>query len=93
MKHFALIVDLLGRAGLLKQALRFIERMPVTPDFVIWGALFCACRAHKNIKLAELASKKLLELEPKHPGSYVFLSNVYSAAGRWEDVERVRVLM
>lgn len=93
MKHYALIVDLLGRAGLLKQALRFIERMPVTPDFVIWGALFCACRAHKSIKLAELASKKLLELEPKHPGSYVFLSNVYAAAGRWEDVERVRVLM
>ncbi|KAJ9154001.1 hypothetical protein P3X46_027382 [Hevea brasiliensis] len=93
MKHYALIVDLLGRAGWLNQALRFIESMPITPDFVIWGALFCACRAHKNIKLAELASQKLLELEPKHPGSYVFLSNVYAAVGRWEDVERVRILM
>ncbi|KDP39353.1 hypothetical protein JCGZ_01110 [Jatropha curcas] len=93
MKHYALIVDLLGRAGRLNQALKFIERMPITPDFVIWGALFCTCRAHKNIKLAELAAQKLLELEPKHPGSYVFLSNVYAAVGRWEDAERVRSLM
>ncbi|PPR87556.1 hypothetical protein GOBAR_AA33130 [Gossypium barbadense] len=49
--------------------------------------------AHKNIKMAELVSEKLLQLEPKHPGSYVFLSNVYAAVGRWEDVERVRMLM
>ncbi|XP_038712630.1 pentatricopeptide repeat-containing protein At1g04840-like [Tripterygium wilfordii] len=93
MKHYTLMVDLLGRAGQLKEALSFIESMPVNPDFVVWGALFCACRAHKNIEMAELASKKLLELEPKHHGNYVFLSNVYAAVGRWEDVERVRTLM
>ncbi|KAL5848555.1 hypothetical protein ACOSQ4_006568 [Xanthoceras sorbifolium] len=93
MKHYTLIVDLLGRAGRLDEALIFIQRMPITPDFVIWGALFCACRAHKNIKMAELASQRLLELEPKHPGSYIFLSNIYAAAGRWDDVERVRTLM
>ncbi|XVF29110.1 hypothetical protein REPUB_Repub15cG0091600 [Reevesia pubescens] len=93
MKHYTLVVDLLGRAGQLDEAMKFIERMPISPDFVTWGALFCACRAHKNIKMAELVSQKLLELEPKHPGSYVFLSNVYAAVGRWEDVERVRMLM
>ncbi|GLU08695.1 hypothetical protein SLE2022_255920 [Rubroshorea leprosula] len=93
IKHYALIVDLLGRAGRLGQALNLIQRMPITTDFVIWGTLFSVCRAHKNIKMAELASEKLLELEPKHPGSYVFLSNVYAAVGRWEDVERVRSLM
>ena len=93
MKHYTLVVDLLGRAGQLDDAMKFIQRMPISPDFVTWGALFCACRAHKNIKMAELVSQKLLQLEPKHPGSYVFLSNVYAAVGRWEDVERVRMLM
>ncbi|TYG78134.1 hypothetical protein ES288_D02G033500v1 [Gossypium darwinii] len=91
MKHYTLVVDLLGRAGRLDEAMKFIQRMPISPDFVAWGALFCACRAHKNIKMAELVSEKLLQLEPKHPGSYVFLSNVYAAVGRWEDVERVRI--
>ncbi|XP_023513771.1 pentatricopeptide repeat-containing protein At1g04840 [Cucurbita pepo subsp. pepo] len=93
MKHYTLIVDMLGRAGRLDEALKFLRDMPINPDFVVWGALFCACRAHKNIKMAELASEKLLELEPKHPGSYVFLSNAYAAVGRWEDAERVRVSM
>ncbi|CAN0890295.1 Pentatricopeptide repeat-containing protein At1g04840 [Linum grandiflorum] len=93
MKHYSLVVDLLGRAGRLNEALNFIQKMPVNPDLVIWGALFCACRAHKNIELAELSARKLLELEPKHPGSYVFLSNAYAAVGRWEDAERVRTLM
>ncbi|KAF5736631.1 Tetratricopeptide repeat-like superfamily protein isoform 1 [Tripterygium wilfordii] len=93
MKHYTLMVDLLGRAGQLKEALGFIESMPIDPDFVVWGALFCAWRTHKNIEMAELASKKLLELEPKHRGNYVFLSNVYAAVGRWEAVESVRTLM
>ncbi|XXG45180.1 hypothetical protein AAC387_Pa02g0332 [Persea americana] len=93
VKHYACMVDLFGRAGRLEEALKFIESMPIEPDFVIWGALFCACRAHKNIEMAELASKRLLQLDPKHAGSYVFLSNIYAGAGRWEDVERVRHTM
>ncbi|GFY81629.1 magnesium transporter NIPA [Actinidia rufa] len=52
-KHYALIVDLLGRAGRLDEALSFIKSMPLDPDIVIWGALFCACRAHRNIEIAE----------------------------------------
>ncbi|GAA0139161.1 hypothetical protein LIER_35040 [Lithospermum erythrorhizon] len=93
MKHYAIIVDIYGRAGLLNEALNFIENMPQNPDPVVWGTLFSACRARKNIDIAKLASQKLLELEPKHPGSYVFLSNVYAGLGRWEDVEDLRTSM
>lgn len=93
LKHYTIIVDLYGRAGQLESALRFIESMPVSPDFTVWGALFCACRAHRDVKMAELVSQKLKELEQKHPGSYIFLSNVYACVGRWKDVERVRVQM
>ncbi|XP_071713375.1 pentatricopeptide repeat-containing protein At1g04840-like [Rutidosis leptorrhynchoides] len=93
MKHYAVMVDLYGRAGRLNAALRFIKNMSIDPDFVIWGTLFSACRAHKNVQMAEYVSEKLLELEPKHPGGYVFLSNVYAGVGRWQDVERVRTKM
>uniref|UniRef100_A0A5B7BVS9 DYW domain-containing protein n=1 Tax=Davidia involucrata TaxID=16924 RepID=A0A5B7BVS9_DAVIN len=40
--------------------------------------------------MAEFVSEKLQQLQPKHPGSYVFLSNIYAGVGRWEDVEKVR---
>lgn len=43
--------------------------------------------------MAEYASDMLLKHEPKHPGSYIFLSNMYAGAGRWDDVERLRVKM
>ncbi|XP_047323830.1 pentatricopeptide repeat-containing protein At1g04840 [Impatiens glandulifera] len=93
MKHYTLIVDILGRAGRLAEARSFINKMPMDPDFVIWGALFSACRAHKDVEMAELASKKLLQLQPDHPGVHVFLSNVYADVERWDDVERVRSSM
>ncbi|CAH9073744.1 unnamed protein product [Cuscuta europaea] len=93
MKHYAVIVDLFGRAGQLDEALRFIESMPMDPDHIVWGALFCACSFHKNIEMAQFATDKLLKLAPKHPGSYVFLSNVYAGAGRWSDVDRIRTVM
>lgn len=93
LKHYTCMVDLFGRAGQLEEAFNFIESMPVKTDFVVWGALFCACRTHRNIKMAELTSKKLLQLEPRHPGSYVFLSNIYAGVGRWQDVEKVRLSM
>ncbi|XP_039042485.1 pentatricopeptide repeat-containing protein At2g01510, mitochondrial-like [Hibiscus syriacus] len=36
-EHYACMIDLLGRAGQLNQALEFIERMPVKPDAGVWG--------------------------------------------------------
>jgi len=93
LKHYTSLVDLFGRAGRFDEALEILNSMPVEPDFVIWGALFNACQAHKNIQLAEYAAEKFVKLRPKYSGGYVFLANVYSKVGRWEDAERVRVHM
>uniref|UniRef100_A0A0A9AKK2 Pentatricopeptide repeat-containing protein n=1 Tax=Arundo donax TaxID=35708 RepID=A0A0A9AKK2_ARUDO len=35
MKHYGCVVDLLGRAGRLEKALRFIAEMPIEPDPVV----------------------------------------------------------
>lgn len=42
IEHYGCIVDLLGRAGLLDEAKRFIQEMPLKPNAVIWGALLKA---------------------------------------------------
>ncbi|XP_058092997.1 pentatricopeptide repeat-containing protein At3g26782, mitochondrial [Magnolia sinica] len=93
VEHYGCMVDLLGRAGCLNEAYNLIKGMKVTPDFVVWGALLGACRIHKNVELGEISAKKLFELDPKNCGYYVLLSNIYADAGRWNDVERMRVLM
>ncbi|XP_057855753.1 putative pentatricopeptide repeat-containing protein At3g13770, mitochondrial [Cryptomeria japonica] len=92
-EHYACMVDILGRAGRLDEACNFISKMPFKPGASVWGALLSSCRVHGNIELGELAAKHLFELEPKSSASYVMLSSMYAAQGRWEDVEIVRKTM
>eukprot|EP01018_Ginkgo_biloba_P031529 Gb_16954 [translate_table: standard] len=92
-EHYSCMVDLLGRAGCLDEAENFINKMPTEPNAAVWGALLGACRIHNNPKLGEHAAECLLELAPQNDGTYVLLSNIYAAAGRWDDVAKVRKLM
>lgn len=91
--HYACMIDLLGRGGLLKDALELISTMKMDPHGGVWGALLGACRIHGNPDIAEIAATHLFELEPKGIGNYLLLSNIYASAGRWDDVARVRKLM
>ncbi|KAF5189346.1 Pentatricopeptide repeat-containing protein [Thalictrum thalictroides] len=93
VEHYGCMVDLLGRAGCLNEAYHLIKGMKVKPDCVVWGALLGACKVHKNVELGEISAKKLFELDPNNCGYYVLLSNMYADAGRWRDVERMRVIM
>ncbi|BFG35464.1 hypothetical protein CerSpe_217380 [Prunus speciosa] len=92
-KHYACMVDLLGRAGLMEEAVELIKGMPIVPDANIWGALLGACRIHGNVELASWAADHLFRLNPEHCGYYILLSNMYAEAGRWDEVNRVRELM
>ncbi|OVA17696.1 Pentatricopeptide repeat [Macleaya cordata] len=92
-KHYSCMVDLLGRAGNFEDVKNFIVQMPLQPTASLWGALLSACKTHKNVEMAEFAAGHLMELQPKNPGNYVILSNIYAAAGRWKDVDRLRKVM
>ncbi|KAJ7951624.1 Pentatricopeptide repeat-containing protein [Quillaja saponaria] len=63
MEHYACMVDLLGRAGLLQEASNIMKNMPMEPN----------------------------ECVLETTGSYMLLSNLYAACGRWKDSARVRV--
>ena len=91
--HFTCMVDLLGRAGHLEEAEMLIKSMPLKANTAIWGALLSACRRHGNVALGEHAANSSLRLNPNDDGVYMLLSQVYGAAGMWEDVTKVRNLM
>ncbi|PIA34165.1 hypothetical protein AQUCO_03800027v1 [Aquilegia coerulea] len=93
LEHYGCMVDLLGRAGLIKEALDFVEKMPVEPHPGLWGALVSACRIHGEIELGEELGKHLIKLEPQHSGRYMLLLNMFAAANRWDDVARMRNLL
>ncbi|XP_071722987.1 pentatricopeptide repeat-containing protein At1g18485-like [Rutidosis leptorrhynchoides] len=91
--HYACMVDLLGRAGLMEEAAELIKSLPIIPDTNIWGALLGASKIHGNIEYATWAAEHLFELKPQYPGYYLLLSNMYAEAGKYEDANRIRELM
>ncbi|KAM7259892.1 hypothetical protein ACFE04_015633 [Oxalis oulophora] len=88
--HYGCMVDLLGRAGNIKEALDLIKSMPMEPNDIIWGALLASCRMHNNIEIAKYAAEKVKKLAPEKTGTHVLLSNVYASAGIWTSVSKVR---
>lgn len=92
-EHYGCMVDLLGRAGQLKEAEEFIQKMPCEPDISVWQALLGACKSHNDVELAEWAAHHVLELEPFNASVYITLSNIYAQAGRWEDSTKLRKVM
>ncbi|KAH9678887.1 hypothetical protein WN943_027550 [Citrus x changshan-huyou] len=91
--HFASLVDVLGRAGKLQEAVSVIEKMPIAPTESVWGALLTGCRIHGNTELAAYAADRVFELGTVSPGMNVLLSNAYAAAGRWEDAAKARKML
>ncbi|KAA8520335.1 hypothetical protein F0562_014591 [Nyssa sinensis] len=90
MEHYACVVDLLSRSGLLTEAEEFIISMPLKPDASVWGALLSACRASGDIIIAERVSKHIIGLNSDDTGYYVLVSNVYAALGKWDQVRTIR---
>ncbi|KQJ82340.1 pentatricopeptide repeat-containing protein At5g61800 [Brachypodium distachyon] len=93
LKHYGCMADLLGRAGLIEEAMEMVKKMPMEGDTYVWGGILAGCRKHGNVEEAEVAARHLLELNPEDGGVYSVMTGIYADAGRWEDVARVRKLM
>ncbi|KAJ4953377.1 hypothetical protein NE237_030209 [Protea cynaroides] len=93
LKHYGCMSDLLGRAGLIEEALQMIEAMPMEGDLFVWGGLLGGCRLYGNVEIAEIAAKRIMELDPGDGGVYSIMANLYANAKRWADVSRMRRLM
>ncbi|KAJ7540626.1 hypothetical protein O6H91_10G023400 [Diphasiastrum complanatum] len=90
MEHYACMVDLLGRAGCLVDAELFINKMPIQPGSVVWMSLLGAARNHGNVEIGRRAFDRVMKLEPKNAAPYVLLSNIYAAAGRKDELVKIR---
>ncbi|PON76761.1 DYW domain containing protein [Trema orientale] len=88
--HYTCMIDLLSRAGRFEEARYFINAMPHKPDAIGWVTLLSSCRNHCNMEIGKWAAESLLELEPQNPASYVLLSSIYAAKGKWDDVAKLR---
>ncbi|KAH6819453.1 Pentatricopeptide repeat superfamily protein [Perilla frutescens var. frutescens] len=87
--HYACMVELLGREGLLDEAFSLLRDAPIKPTINMWAALLTACRVHKNLELGKYAAEKLYGMEPEKLSNYVVLLNIYSSSGKLQEAAEV----
>ncbi|KAL4589720.1 hypothetical protein LXL04_002629 [Taraxacum kok-saghyz] len=93
IEHYGCLIDLLGRAGLLKEAEKIVNEIPRDKDEIlvpVYGALLSACRLYGDVELGECLADRLSEIEGCDSSIYTLLANIYASVGRWEDVKKVR---
>ncbi|XP_062018670.1 pentatricopeptide repeat-containing protein At3g29230-like [Rosa rugosa] len=93
IEHYGCMVDLLGRAGKLEEALRFVENMHLEPNAVIWASLLGSCKIHGNGDLVESVTRRIIEQEPENPSYLTLVSNLSASVGQWKDVLIYRQVM
>lgn len=89
-EHYACVVDMLGRAGLVSEARKFIEELPERPGLLVWQALLGACSLYGDSETGKYAAEHLFSESPHSPVPYVLLANIYSSEGNWK--ERARTI-
>ncbi|KAG0470230.1 hypothetical protein HPP92_016930 [Vanilla planifolia] len=85
-KHYTCVVDMLGRAGRLNEALELACRVDASGDdcLMLWCALLSAARVHGRLDVVAQAGTWLAQLAPgvhDVAGAYVAMSNAYHLAG------------
>ncbi|CAH8387355.1 unnamed protein product [Eruca vesicaria subsp. sativa] len=93
LNHYSCLVDLLGRFGLLQEALELIENMPMEPNSVIWGSLLFSCRVHGDVWMGIRAAEERLLLEPECAATHVQLANLYASVQYYKEAAAVRKVM
>ncbi|CAN1753806.1 Pentatricopeptide repeat-containing protein At2g01510, mitochondrial [Linum perenne] len=92
IEHYGCMIDMFARAGMLEEAKKFMERMPVEPSSAVWRMLVNACRIHGNTILGLTSVANLLEGR-KSTEDHVVCANVFAMAERWNEVLQERSAM
>lgn len=92
VKHFGILLDLLGRAGDFKRIEDMLTRMSMLVSFPMWLSLLGACSTHGNIELGRQAFEHAVNLQPKDSIPYIVMSNIYIDAGLDDEAAEVESL-
>ncbi|KAJ0959791.1 hypothetical protein J5N97_000519 [Dioscorea zingiberensis] len=99
---WTIIISGYAQKGLAKEAIMLYDQMErdglkLDDGAVISILAACAesgaCRMHNDLELAEEALDQLVKLEPSDPGNFSIVSNMYAAAGDWENMANMRLQM
>lgn len=92
IKHCTCLIDLLGRAGQLDEAVDMADNMPFGGSPVLWITVLGACQKWKNVTIGRLAFDHIVALNEKDSGAYISMANIYGEAHMWEDAKTIETM-
>ncbi|KAK7271806.1 hypothetical protein RJT34_28014 [Clitoria ternatea] len=93
IEHYACMVDLLGRAGHLEEAMNLVKKMPFPPNEVVLGSLLGSCHAHGKSQLGEKIMQELVQMDPNITEYHILLSNMYALSGKVDKANSLRQVL
>ena len=89
LEHYTCVADMLCRAGMLKEAVDFVENK--LPEFsaAMFSNILEACIIQGNIVMAELVAEKMVMQKSRLSLPYIVLAQIYGARCKWEKMAGV----
>ncbi|XP_024523683.1 pentatricopeptide repeat-containing protein At5g16860-like [Selaginella moellendorffii] len=81
VEHYNCMVDVLGRANQLGEAMAMVEEMPHGGNVRLWTSLLSSCRKWGNVRVGKIAFEALLALDDRGSPAYVLMANSYENDG------------
>ncbi|VAI40449.1 unnamed protein product [Triticum turgidum subsp. durum] len=94
IEHHTCLVDILGRAGHVREAMEVVAAMPLDMrDDAVLRTLLGACMMHNEVDAAREVGEALAKSDgpsgSDSDGYYKVLANVFASGGRWEEMAGV----
>ncbi|XP_078438296.1 tetratricopeptide repeat (TPR)-like superfamily protein [Wolffia australiana] len=89
-QHYACMVDLLARGGMVEEALWLAMGVPEQSHDALWRSLLSACRDQSKLEIGLIAGKKLVEMGSDNAADYIMLSELYMREGSTEAAATTR---
>ncbi|XP_024519904.1 pentatricopeptide repeat-containing protein At5g16860-like [Selaginella moellendorffii] len=90
IQHYHCMIDALGRANLLDEAVELAERrMPWQATAVTWTTILSSCRKWKNVAVAKLAFKAVMRLDRNEGAAYVLMASMFESLELWQEQRSV----
>jgi pentatricopeptide repeat protein len=92
IEHYACVVDLLGRAGLIDKAVTMTRKMPVHPDAVVWYTILAASRKWQNVELGRYAFEQTIGFDEFNPWACILMYQIYASLDMPEEASKIEAM-
>ena len=76
-KHYNCIINILGRAGQLREAMTVMKKMHFEADVATWSTMLSACQQWGDVELGREVFECAVASNGGHASTFIIMSNIY----------------